>query len=324
MIDKFQVIIDVRSQREYAHSHIPNAINYPVLDDEEYKKIGTLYKKDSFSAKVRGASLVCKNISKHLIQLENIITPAKPFLIYCARGGMRSNSFFVVLKNIGYQVTRLEGGYKAYRKEVTNYLDTTPKHKFITLVGKTGSGKSEIIQNYKDSIDLENLAQHLGSSFGGICGIQPSIKQFQNMLHNRMIKLEQAPFVLIEGESKKLGEIIIPSKLYQSYQNSPKILITSPLEHRIQRIVKQYGVISREFFQTSMQKISPFMEKRFWLEAQEAYNKEDLEKVAEILLVKYYDKVYKKDDYQAKIEVQNIEDSIPKIQQIAKDLINIK
>ncbi|CAM2813061.1 tRNA 2-selenouridine(34) synthase MnmH [Helicobacter burdigaliensis] len=313
-------IIDVRSPREFAYSHIPNALNYPVLKDSEYEKIGTIYKQNSFNAKAMGASFVCQNIANHLLELKDILSPAKPFGIYCARGGMRSHSFYEVLKKIGYQVILLEGGYKAYRTEVLKYLNTPLKHRFITLIGQTGCGKSEIIHSFANSLDIESLARHFGSSFGGVLGAQPSMKYFYDLLFMHLRKLENAPFVLVEGESKKLGSLILPSLLYETYHKAEKILILSPLEDRIKRIIAQYGKISKEFFETSMQKIAPFMKKNFWEEAKSAFYAKNLEKVAEILLLEYYDKVYKKDSFSHSIMHTNIQNTLQEIQDFANTL----
>lgn len=318
------LIIDVRSPREYAESHIVGAQNFPVLSNEEHQQIGTLYRTDSFKAKVLGASFVSQNIAKHLLTLETMVSPKKPFGIHCARGGMRSRAFFMVLEAIGYQVVLLEGGYKAYRNEVLKYLDSFPHHRFVTLVGQTGSGKSEIIQGFRDSLDIEGIAKHLGSSFGAICGEQPSVKSFQNLLFTRLRDLENAPFVLVEGESKKLGNLILPTPLYQAYQEAPKILIVAPLEQRVQRIVAQYGKISLSFFENSMQKIAPFMKKEFWQEAKEAFYNRDLARVAEILLVEYYDKVYKKESYLCTIFYQNLSQVTLEIEAFAREFYKLK
>lgn len=317
---ELSLILDVRSPKEFAYSHIPNALNYPVLQDSQYEQIGTIYKQNSFNAKAMGASFVCQNIANHLVNLKDLLSPAKPFGIYCARGGMRSHSFYEVLKRIGYQVVLLEGGYKAYRTEVLNYLSSPLKHRFITLVGQTGCGKSDIIHSFANSLDIESLAKHFGSSFGGVLGEQPSMKYFYDLLFARLKNLENAPFVLVEGESKKLGNLILPTLLYETYHKAPKILIISPLEDRIKRIIKQYGKISKEFFETSMQKIAPFMKKSFWEEAKNAFYVNNLEKVAEILLIEYYDKVYKKENYLYSITHTNTQNTLQEIQNFANTL----
>ncbi len=148
------------------------------------------------------------------------------------------------------------------------------------------------------------------------------MKSFQNLLFARLKDLENAPFVLVEGESKKLGNLILPTPLYQSYQKAPKILIVAPLEQRVQRIVAQYGKISLQFFEDSMQKISPFMKKEFWYEAKKAFYVGDLMRVAEILLVEYYDKVYKKESYVCAISYQNLSQVITEIEAFAREFYN--
>lgn len=318
------LILDVRSPREYELSHIPLALNFPVLQNDEFERVGTLYKQDTFGAKILGASLICQNISTHLLSLKEKITPAIPFGIYCARGGMRSHSFALILQRIGYRVLVLEGGYKSYRKFITQSLDQAPTHHFLTLIGPTGSGKSEIISAFHHSLDIEQIAKHLGSSFGQICGNQPSVKMFQNLIFTRLKELQNAPFVLVEGESKKLGNLILPTPLYNAYQKAPKILILSPLEQRIKRIIAQYGKISEKFFRDSMQKIAPFMKKQFWQEAYDAFFANQLEKVAEILLIEYYDKVYKKESFHQVVHYQSTTQAIAEIKAFAEEFYKIK
>lgn len=316
--EEFSHIIDVRSPREFAESHIPNALNFAVLNDSEFEEIGILYKKNPFAARVLGASFVSANMAQHLLKLKDMISPRQPIGIHCARGGMRSQSMAIILDHIGYQVALLENGYKAYRSEVVRYLQSPLPHRFITLVGQTGSGKSEIIEAFTDSLNLEEISKHLGSSFGAILGNQPSPKMFSNLLFTRLRELENAPFVLVEGESKKIGCVVLPSILYESYQSAPKILIQTPLEKRIERILKQYGKITPIFFETAMQKIAPFMQKSYWQEVKDSFYYGDLRRVAEILLVEYYDKVYKKESYDCMISYHTIPQVIAEIMDFAR------
>ena len=166
--------------------------------------------------------------------------------------------------------------------------------------------------------NLEEISKHLGSSFGAILGNQPSPKMFSNLLFTRLRELENAPFVLVEGESKKIGCVVLPSILYESYQSAPKILIQTPLEKRIERILKQYGKITPMFFETAMQKIAPFMQKSYWQEAKDSFYYGDLRRVAEILLVEYYDKVYKKESYDCMISYHTIPQVIAEIMDFAR------
>ncbi|MCI7485026.1 MAG: tRNA 2-selenouridine(34) synthase MnmH [Helicobacter sp.] len=307
------VIFDVRSPSEFASSHIVGAQNVPVLDDNERERVGKLYKQDPFGAKVLGATLICKNISQVLCSLG--ITPAQVIGIYCARGGMRSLSLQSILQNIGYRTLRLTNGYKAYRKEVLEFLAKPLDSQFFTLSGPTGCGKSTLIGMYEHSLDIESLSMHLGSSFGGICGQQPRAAMFENLLFARLRELEGKK-ILVENESKKLGSLVVPSMIYNAYKNGVKILITAPLQIRIQRILEQYGDIDLDFFNHAMQKIAPFMDKRYWLQAHKAFELRDLEQVAYILITQYYDKVYRKEPCAFHIDSTNLESAFEHIRQI--------
>lgn len=311
------VIIDVRSPYEFQKSHIVGALNFPVLNDNEREQVGALYKHNAFEARIVGASIICANVGKFLqpFLTKHHITPAQVIHIYCARGGLRSLSLLSILQNIGYRAVRLENGYKAYRNAVLQYLQQVPKMRFFTLIGPTGSGKSELIEMFADSLNIESLAKHFGSSFGAICGNQPSNAMFENLIFTRLRQLENK-IVLIEGESKKLGNVILPTALYNAYQNAPKIFIDTPLHLRIERTLKYYEHISEEFFTTAMENISRFMPKNAWNEAKEAFYNNDKAKTAHILLTQYYDNTYKRQHYDYKISGENLQETLSQVQKI--------
>lgn len=164
-------IIDVRSQSEFTEDRIIGAINLPVLNDEERAKVGTLYKQCPFTARKLGAALVAQNIAQHLTTY--FADKEKDYhpLIYCWRGGQRSNSLAMVVSQIGWQVTIIEGGYKTYRAYVREQLEHLPeKFTYRVLAGMTGSGKTHILRHLAalgvQVLDLEGLANHRGSLLG--------------------------------------------------------------------------------------------------------------------------------------------------------------
>ncbi|WP_458699358.1 tRNA 2-selenouridine(34) synthase MnmH [Sulfurospirillum sp. 1307] len=295
MASDFDLIIDARSPKEFNESHMPNARNLYALNDNEHEEIGTMYvRKSKNRAKVLGASYICKNASEHLKYIGENFKIGSKIGIYCARGGLRSTSIATILSFTGYRVYKIENGYKGYRRYVLDYLEDFPHKNFITLGGNTGCGKSELIRKLKPSLDLEALANHFGSTFGLMNGAQPSQKQFQNDLAYQLKNIDQNAWIFVEGESKKIGSIIQSDLFYERIQNSIRVEITAPLEQRVERILKDYVNIDDEYFYNSMEKIKPYIKKNSRLEAIEFYKKGDLAKVAEILLVDYYDKVYKK------------------------------
>ncbi len=313
-MDENSILIDTRSPAEFDESHIKNAINLYVLDNEQRKEVGTLYKKSPFKAKMLGAALISSNVSKYLQNDLSKITPKTKIFAYCSRGGQRSGSFGAILDSIGFRVYKLKGGYKAYRNYILDYLENFSYDKFLVLDGFTGSGKSEIIKKFDNSINLEKLANHYGSSFGAINGAQPSVKQFQNSIYDELQRVKKYDITLLEGESKKIGKLHIPHKLYEKMLNSPHVWIKSTLKERAKRILKDYHAIDEEFFELAANKITPYIKKEYLTDAKKAFYNNDLETCAVILLEKYYDKVYKKrGNYIATIKFENLEATIEEI-----------
>ena len=294
-IDNYALIIDARSPKEFKESHMPTAKNLYALNDVEHHEIGEMYVQHSKQdAKVLGASYICQNISNHLKKINKICSLGNQIGIYCARGGLRSTSLATILSIIGFRVYKIERGYKDYRQYVLNYIENFKHENFIVLGGNTGCGKSELIQKLSPSLDLEGLVNHLGSTFGLVNGAQPSQKAFQNELAYKLQCIDENSWIFIEAESKKIGSIIQPDLLHNKIQSGFRVEITAPLEQRVERILKDYINIDDEYFFASMEKISPYIAKKSKLEAIKSYENRDLSKVAEILLVEYYDKVYRK------------------------------
>lgn len=301
-------ILDVRSPREYQHAHIPHALSFPVLNDQEYEEIGTLYRLNSFEAKIRGSAYICKNIATFLEQ-SNIFHPSHKLILYCARGGQRSKSLWSVLREIGFDCERLEGGYKQYRQEVLKNLSIFPSQTFFTLYGMTGSGKSDLIKMaHTWSIDLEKMSGHYGSSFGHQANDfmgQPSHAMFENLLEYEL--RSKRGIVLIEGESKKIGNIVIPNVVFDAMHRGKKILIQTCMEERVKRIVKMYAHISYENFIKCMQKIKPYLQRQLYNDVLFLWDCGDKDKIALILLEKYYDRVYRKNQCDIVINAENLD-----------------
>lgn len=290
----YDLIIDARSPHEYGESHILSAQNFYALSDEEHHEIGAIYKQLSpFEARVKGASYVCLNAARHIHDIYPAFTPNSRIAIYCARGGMRSSSLGTILSNIGYRIDRVIGGYKSYRTFVTDYLENLPPLHFITLAGNTGCGKSDLLSELENVIDLEKMANHYGSVFGDVNGTQPSQKEFQNRLTHALLALQPEKRGFVEAESKRIGKIMLPAALYKQMESGFRVEITAPLEQRVERIMRMYDAMDEHFFMERMERISPYISRDDKGSAIAAFMNGDLAKVSEILLTQYYDKVYK-------------------------------
>jgi tRNA 2-selenouridine synthase len=247
----YDAIIDARSPAEYAEDHLPGALCLPVLDNEERARVGTLYKQDSpFAAKKLGAALVAKNIGRHLETALADRPKGWRALVYCWRGGKRSDAFAHVLREIGWDAHTLEGGYKAYRQWVVARLAEVPASlRFRVVHGVTGSGKSRLLKALAAAgaqvLDLEDLAAHRGSVLGDLPDRpQPSQKMFDSRLLEVLAAVDSARTVYVEGESKKIGQLQVPEALIQAMRASECVLLEADVPTRVALLSEEY----RHFF----------------------------------------------------------------------------
>lgn len=294
------LIVDVRSPGEYREDHLPGAINLPVLDDEERDRIGTIYHQESpFKARREGAKTICANAPDLIDVIDEHASRERPVVLYCWRGGQRSQSLSVILERIGYDIHRLDGGYKAYRKRVHDYLrneDWTGP--IVTLFGYTGSGKTRVLERLTDrghaTLDLEGAANHRGSAFGGVgLGDQPTQKTFERHLYTQL--RDSPPPVFSEGESRKIGGRILPDALFEQLVESPRIWLEVPLDARIENILSDYPW--REHRSELLRKLENLTERlgNDRVESlQSNLRQGNLNTVVETLLTEYYDPAYEK------------------------------
>lgn len=288
-------IIDVRSPAEYAHAHIPNAINVPLFNNVERAKVGTCYKQQGRDAAVRlGLALIGPKLADFVRQADEI-APSRELLVHCWRGGMRSGSFAWLLRTAGFVVNTLEGGYKAYRNHVLTAF-AQPKN-IVILGGKTGSGKTDILHELakggEQVIDLEAIAHHKGSSYGAIGQApQPSSEQFENLLHAQWSQLDPERRVWLEDESRHIGACFIPLPFWEQMQHAQQLLFVDiPKEVRIQRLVREYACYDHQLLLEASERIKKRLGGQHYKAIIEALTQYDYATVADISL-NYYDKAY--------------------------------
>lgn len=246
-LSSFNTVIDARSESEYAEDHLPGASNWPVLNDKERALIGTEYKQVSpFDARKHGASLAATNIAR-LIQAQVMDKPRswQP-LVYCWRGGQRSGSLSLVLSEIGFQVTVLEGGYREFRRAVLTELQALPDQlHFRVLCGRTGSAKSRLLRELGEQgaqiLDLEGMACHRGSVLGLEPGQpQPSQKAFDSRLWQALRQLDPTKPVYTEGESRLIGRLRLPQELMDRIRAATVLQVQMSLPARVNFLLQDY------------------------------------------------------------------------------------
>jgi tRNA 2-selenouridine synthase len=314
--ETYSEIIDVRSQSEFAEDHIPGAINLPVLDDAQRAKVGTLYKQVCpFESRKVGASLVAQNIAQHLDTHFTAKNKNYHPLVYCWRGGQRSNSIALVLSQIGWQVTVIEGGYKTYRAYVRDQLQQLPEQfTYQVLCGLTGSGKTHILRQLTNRgvqvLDLEGLANHRGSLLGqeweGKLSPQPAQKRFESLLLQKLQSFDVSKAVWVEAESNKIGQVYLPPSLWQQMKQANCIEVQLPQAVRIEWLLQEYPhlVTHPDLLKRKLE----YLKSRYGREKiNEWYNLIDTSQwyaLVEDLLLNHYDPTYSRSMGQSYVQVE--------------------
>lgn len=300
-LDEFDTVIDARSESEYAQDCLPGAVNWPTLDDDERHRVGTEYKQVSaFTAKKRGAALAARNIADHIER--HVLDKPREWrpLVYCWRGGSRSNSLALVLDQIGFRVHRLEGGYQHYRRAVVGALDVLPlQFEYRVVCGTTGSGKSRLLQVLRlqgaQVIDLEALANHRGSVLGLVPGEhQPGQKRFESRVWDVLRRLDPARPVYIESESKKVGDLRVPQALVERMRASPCLQLELPLDARVALLNVEYDFFVRdtEAFCARLDALRTLRGHALVDRWQAAARADGTAQVVRELLIEHYDPIY--------------------------------
>lgn len=336
-LDRFDLVIDVRSPAEFALDHVPGAVNYPVLSNEERIQIGTLYKQVSpFAAKKLGAAFVSRNISNHLeTHLLELPREWRP-LIYCWRGGERSGAFTHILNRIGWKAMQLEGGYQGFRRTVIDGLEQAANaFTFQVICGMTGSGKTRVLQEIgalgAQILDLESLAVHRGSVLGNEPNIeQPSQKGFETAVWNALRSLDPSKPVFVESESKKVGGVHIPDALMEKIRNGACIELRSSTQTRVSWLIREYHhfLTDTDNFKSKLALLTAHYGKVQIAQWNDAIDAGNFPELVEELLVKHYDPSYQSSivrnfsQYQMENFVQLENDSDQAFSNAAKALIN--
>lgn len=294
-------IIDARSESEFQLDHIPGAVNWPSLNDEERKRVGTIYVQDSpFEARKRGAALVSANVARHIER--HVLDKPKSWqpLVYCWRGGQRSGALALVLSQIGFRVQVIQGGYKAFRTAVLAALPALAQRLHYRVVcGPTGCGKTRLLHALADAgaqvLDLEALANHRSSVLGAIPGRpQPSQKHFETRLWDTMSRFDPSRPVFVESESRKVGNLAVPGELMQAMRTSPCLRLQLPDDERVALLLEDYALFVSDpsLFRDRLEALVPLRGKAQVAAWQTMVQQGDFDTVVRELLARHYDPGY--------------------------------
>lgn len=324
---KDKVFVDVRTPLEFSRDHIYDAINIPVLSNEQRAIVGTIYKKEDPKKAVDvGIDYFSEKLPKIIKELRKY--EGKKIIVYCWRGGMRSGAFVSFLRSLNFDIIQLNGGYKFFREYIREYLyNFDIKPKTFCIYGMTGTGKTEIIKKlYPDSVDLEGLAGHRSSIFGHVGLEQRSQKMFESLLLSEMLRVNDLPHIFLEGESRRVGDINLPKFIFERITDSEQIKVYSDIKVRAKLIVAEYFdtdakieqvrdvLDSRVLLSRLGQKNVDFMK--------DALAESNYGELVELLLEKYYDPMYKHSQKKLKGAVEicsdDIDEAVEKIKEYVK------
>lgn len=320
---KSYILIDARSPKEFMDSPIPGAVNIPALLDEERVEVGTAYVKVSTEkAKEIGIEKISKRLPEIFKEINELSKKYDKLVFYCARGGMRSSSLEAIFYALKYKTLKLDGGYKAYRNYIMGKLSEKNKEvKYIVLHGRTGVGKTKILEKLSEKgysvMDLEKMADHKGSFFGGLCEKK---KQSQKRLESEIyekISDEKTKYVIVESESKRIGDIYLPEEVYSSILNGYHLLVDTSMENRVKIIMEDYASASKEELKSCLDKVGRYISKERYEEYSNLLEEGKLDELSEILMEKYYDPLYdqsiNKYDYEDEIFYKTIDEAADRV-----------
>jgi len=293
---KTTVVVDVRTPLEFAQGHIPGAFNIPIFTNEERVLVGTAYKQQGRQPAILLGFEITGPKWAGFIKTAEQIAPDKKILVHCWRGGMRSGALAWAFDLYGFEVATLKGGYKSFRRAgIDAFSEVYP---FTVLSGSTGCAKTKTLQEMKilgeQVIDLEDLAQHQGSSFGSMGKlIQPSQEQFENLLAQELQKMDRSQRIWLEDESVTIGKRVIPKPIWVQMRNAPIVRMEIPKPERVVFLEADYGSLDQEFLKESVLRIAkrlgPLATKLTLAAIDEGRMKDFIEQV-----LVYYDKTYLK------------------------------
>ncbi|MBV7597854.1 tRNA 2-selenouridine(34) synthase MnmH [Aeromonas sp. sia0103] len=238
-------LIDLRAPIEFKEGAFPTAVSLPLMTDEERAKVGTCFKQQGQAAaialghKLVGGAVRAERLEGWLAQLRQ----QPDALLYCFRGGLRSQTVQQWLHEAGVTRPRVAGGYKELRRFLIDTQDRAAAEcHWTVLTGMTGSGKTHMLGQVAQAVDLEGHAHHRGSSFGQLPGGQPSNINFENNIAIELLKRRhrgEHAFV-VEDESRLIGRCALPHSLYEAMCQAPLVVVDVPQEERAEQIRVDY------------------------------------------------------------------------------------
>ncbi|MEW6622841.1 MAG: tRNA 2-selenouridine(34) synthase MnmH [Bacillota bacterium] len=329
------VFIDVRSPIEFKEATIPGAVNIPLLDDDERARVGTIFKQVCpEEAKKVGYEFVKPKLPSIFQEIQGLASRNKNVVLFCWRGGMRSQSLARYCLEQGLDIPCLMGGYKAYRRLVNAFFNN-PENipEMVVLMGLTGVGKTMLLHLLAErglpAIDLEGLANNRGSVFGQVHGgVQPSQKNFEAMLYES-IKANNSNYAIVECESRRIGKVFLPEEMFNKMNNGIKIHLYASLDVRVQRVVEDYAHFPEERLIDAIQHLIKTLGRQKVESLISLVRQRKYKRVAAELLTNYYDSLYgypkdRSKEYDLSVQCDDLQRAAAKVHGFLADKFDVE
>lgn len=295
---KNSILVDVRTPSEFVLENIPHSVNIPILLDDERREVGTAYvQKSKEIAKRLGVEFISNRLPEIFNEIQKLSKQYNNIIFMCARGGMRSGTITALMESLGYRVGRLAGGYKAYRKYVQNAIPELNKNfKYIVVHGKTGVGKTKILNKMKDLgisfMDLEGFAAHKGSFFGALGETIPqSQKRMDGYVFDYLYNCK-SKYIVVESESKRIGNVYVPESVYNAMTDGVHMFIHANIENRVKILMEDYSQVPITEIKECIDRIARYTSSDKIKKYHDLADNGDLETLTKFLIVEYYDPLY--------------------------------
>jgi len=327
------LLVDVRTPAEFAETTIPGAINVPIFSNAERAEIGTLYKQNGRKdARRRGIEIVSPRIPHILAQIEQARDPnSPPAVIFCWRGGQRSLAITTFLNLAGIPAWQLTGGHKAFRRHLTHYFEQSDFGRVLVVRGLTGVGKTQLLHRLQQEgypvVDLEGLANHRGSAFGGLgLGEQPGQKLFEARLWDRLQQCGDAAYLLTEGESRHIGRLVVPPRFHAAMQEQVSIWVEAPIDYRVNVILDDYPARDdlRAAFEPPIRALKERLGKAAIADLLDLLEQKKWHELARRLMIDYYDPLYMHScpEHSLKLRVESLEQGVVDLKRALERLLD--
>ena len=234
--ESYDLVIDARPEREYLDDHVPGAISLPaarisadrlVDDSDERWQPAPTPTAESWSE-------LPPALASHLARM----TAEDVFLVYCSNGGLDSAVCAAPLRQAGFRVDVLPGGWASYRRWVEAGLESLPRGlTFNRIQAPPLSGVDMVLAALQlrgeQVLDLTLAAgQKMLPGIDWLHETAPSQGAFESALLDALRRFDNERVVWVGDCLMSLGGLQLPPALRDSLRRAGGVQLVVPIGQR--------------------------------------------------------------------------------------------